>query len=359
MRRIVTVVPLLLLGAPSLRPADFRYTEVSEVTGGSLKQLMGRLPGAGDAFKPKRRTIMYQGNLVMTREESGDSATIMNAADATITTIDYRKKEYSVISLDQMRDALKNASQSMRGGRPERDKPEVAMNIKVSVYPTGKSASYAGVGCQESVTKLETEMSAPKEGAAVTSTMTVTTCVGKVPGSEVIKEVTKKLGNRFMPMQDMMAFAMMPGVNISVEGQQRLMEEMSRMDGMALRTVVVMGGFSAAGMPQGTPPGGPPAGPGEGQPPPATSETRPGGLAGALGGLGGRLGGRFGRPKQEQPPPPPPGGAPPGAPATPGSGVVLEMTTTVESFGSAPVEAIAVPRDFKKVQHPLERMANR
>jgi hypothetical protein len=88
-----------------------------------------------------------------------------------------------------------------------------------------------------------------------------------------------------------------------------------------------------------------------------------GGLAGAAGGFGG-----FGRKKkqqqQEEPqsqpqaqtPPPPAQSAPGSMGATP-PGTLMEMTTELTAFSSAPVDSskFAVPAGFKQVDHEMKK----
>ena len=89
-------------------------------------------------------------------------------------------------------------------------------------------------------------------------------------------------------------------------------------------------------------------------------------LGGLAGGLGGGLGG-FGRKKKEPEQPaaqaqqqtPPPAAAPPAqsaAGATP-PGTLMELTTELTAFSSAPVDVakVSVPAGFKQVEHDMSK----
>jgi hypothetical protein len=136
---------------------------------------------------------------------------------------------------------------------------------------------------------------------------------------------------------------MLGGMNM--QGLTEASKKLAELDGLPLYQVTRMG---AAGAPAGD----------AGQAPQAQEQQQQqqqpqaGGVGGALGRFGGF--GRLGR-KKEEPQQQPQAGQPQQSGG--GAGSLLEMTTEIISWSSAPISEadLSVPAGFKQVEHPMKK----
>src|SRR6476469_8425515 len=114
MRRTATVILSLLVLAfvPSVLKADFSYTQTTRVTGGSLLNMTRFMPGAGSIREPQTHTIAVKDGKMVTYDN--DTATIIDPAAETMTQIDFKKKQYSVITFAEMKQAMQALQQQMQ-----------------------------------------------------------------------------------------------------------------------------------------------------------------------------------------------------------------------------------------------------
>jgi hypothetical protein len=196
-----------------------------------------------------------------------------------------------------------------------------------------------------------------------------------VPGYEEIRDFYLRMMQKLPWTPGSGGFAMMqPGVG---KGMANLMKEASKLDGVPVHQVMRMGlkgeggQMAGAGQPaeqQQPAPQMPSAGQAAGDAAGRTAAGAAGGRLGRLGGLAGGLGGlgRRGKKQEEAPPPPPPPAAtdqqtPPagGISAAPGS--MMEMTTELSGFSSAPVDPskFEVPAGFKQVESEMMKAMRR
>ena len=105
MRRVPIIV-FIVLFAVSAGFADFKYTEKSKITGGSI---MGAVKFAGAFSKDAKQmtqgmnsTVSFKGNK-MRREDDLGNAEIYDLDGRRIIHIDARHKTYSVMTFDEMR----------------------------------------------------------------------------------------------------------------------------------------------------------------------------------------------------------------------------------------------------------------
>jgi hypothetical protein len=163
--------------------------------------------------------------------------------------------------------------------------------------------------------------------------------MGRVPGSEVMKEFGKRMASKMAMSTGMgpAAMGMLGGMNM--QGFTEAQKKMAELDGLPIYSVARIGG---AGAPSGEG--------GQTPPPQAQQQPQPSGGDAVRGALG-RFG-RFGR-KKEEPQQTHPAGSQ--QPAAGDAGVLLEMTTEITSWSSGAVDPIAVPPGFKEVEHPMKR----
>ena len=220
------------------------------------------------------------------------------------------------------------------------------MDYKVSVDNTGKTRQIDGIDTKEMLMKMEAQSTDQQSGQ--TGAMTINCDMWIAPniaGYQEVRDFDRRMAEKidWTPSGNM--FTANPGVSQGMAGMTR---ETAKIDGVPVLQVTTMGapgqpaaGSSQAGTQQQPAP----------QPPPQQQASAPS-LGSVLGGKLGGLGG-LGRKKQDQPPP---AAAPSDqAPSSPGS--MLEMTTELSGFASAPLDAsqFAVPAGFKQVQPDLKK----
>jgi len=355
LKKVVTIAGIMTLAGSSLL-ADFTYQETSTITGGVMMSMM-KVVGAfsKQAREPIQATIAVKGDMMVHR--SSTSASVIDLASGTITHIDFQKKQYSVMTFEEMKQMMEQMSQKAQKSQ-KGDKPE--MKFKVSANATGKSKQVAGFEAKEMIMKMEMEMEATDKdsGQSQKGGMTVTTdmwIAPGVPGYQEVREFHKRMAERLNWTPGGNMFMSDPKVS---QGMAEVYKEVAKLDGMPVQQFISMG---MAGQPgaAGAPADGsaPPAQPAQQQP----QVERPS-VGGALGGaLGGRLGlGGLGRRKPAEKPveqPAAPANAPAAGGQAPGApGSLLEMTTEMSGFSSNPVDAslFAAPAGFKKVESDLK-----
>src|SRR5439155_1487813 len=110
-------------------------------------------------------TIAIKGDKMVHR--SATHASVIDLGSGTITTIDFQKKTYSVMTFEEMKQALQQMSQKMQ----KNDNGE--MKFKVSADATGKIKHVAGVEAKELIMKMEMEATDQQSGQKGGMTVTV------------------------------------------------------------------------------------------------------------------------------------------------------------------------------------------
>src|SRR5580765_7896564 len=138
--------------------ADFTYQETSTITGGAMMSVM-KIAGAfsKQAREPIQSTIAVKGDKMVHR--TSNSASVIDLAGGTITTIDFQKKQYTVMTFEEMKQALEQMAQKMQ----KNDKAE--MKFKVSGSATNKTKQVAGLEAKEMIMKMEREGTDKESGA--------------------------------------------------------------------------------------------------------------------------------------------------------------------------------------------------
>ena len=373
--RPVLAVGLALCTSTALL-ADFQYEETTKITGGMLAG-MTRMAGvfskqAAQATKGTASTVMVKGNRMATMNPL--SGSIVDLDRETITTIDFDKKTYSVMTFAQMKQAVEDAMAKMKqqqGKKPE-GAENVDMSFKAAVKETGQTRQVAGLEARQFILTMAMEgkdqKSGQSGGMAITNDMWM---AADIAGYQEVRDFHMRMAQKLgmvvggggMNMSQMARPEMFKGL-------ADMAKEMSKLKGIPVLQMMRMG-VSA-----------------DGQPLPAASEMTPqqqqqaqgptggdvargaatsaaggiaqrrmgrlGGLAGGLGGLGG-LGGKKKQEESDQPQQQEPQqGQPAGGAA---GGVLLETTTELTGFSSAPVDPskLEVPAGFKQIQSEIEK----
>ena len=324
-----TILVFLLAAYPL--SADFSYQETSKITGGMLAGMM-KVAGvfSKQAREPIQGTVSLKGNRLSHRGAS--HASIIDLDQKTITEIDLQKKTYSVMTFDEMKQALDNMAAKMR------QKPDAQMNVKVSANATGNSKQISGYNAREMLVKIELQGTDEKTGQ--TGAMVVTTDLWIAPvvaGYSEIRDFYKRMGAELNWTPGGNMFMSRPDV---AKGMAEAMKEIATLDGTPVFQTTTMGGAGTAPSGDGTAAAAPPPQQQQQQEKPSIS----GALAGRFG-LG-RKKSQDSQPAQQQQQ----------QQAAPGT--LLEMTTEYTNFSSGAVDPsmFEIPAGFKKVEADIRKM---
>ena len=331
MNRAATIFTLTALAAAPLL-ADFTYTETSTITGGAMLSML-KVAGvfSKQAREPVVSTVSVKGDRMLHR--SNTHASVIDLSSQTITSIDFQKKQYSVMTFDEMKQMLEQMSQKMK----EKDKGE--LKFKVSANATGKTKQAAGFDAKEMVMKMEMEGTDAKSGQKGGMTVTTDMWIAQgVPGYQEVRKFYARMAEKLNWTPGGNMFMQNPQVS---EGMAEVYKEVAKLDGVPVEQFITMGGSGDGTAASQAPP------------PQQEAQDKP-----SVGGaLGSALGGRFGlgkKKKNDDAPAQQSGSASSGG----GSGSLLEMNTVMSSFNSNPVDesSFAPPAGFKKVESDMKRM---
>jgi len=307
-----------------------------------------RIAGAfsKQAREPIQSTIAVKGDKMVHR--GANSAKVIDLASGTITTIDFQKKQYSVMTFEEMKQLMEQMSQKMQKAQKAQKGDKGEMQFKVSANTTGKSKQVAGLEAKEMIMKMEMEgtdkESGQKGGMTVTTDMWI---APGIPGYQEVRDFQKRMAEKFNWTPGGNMFMSNPQVS---QGMAEVSKEIAKLDGVPVQQIISMG---MAGQPSAADGSAPPAQ----QQPQVERPTGGGAVGGALGGRFGGLGG-LGRKKPVEQPAAPANAPAAGGQASGAPGSLLEMTMEMSSFSSKPADAslFAVPAGFKKVDSDLKKM---
>ena len=354
---------LLALPVPAaLQATDYTYQQTTQLTGGSLLHMMKSVGFISSQARhmgdPIVSTIYLKDNRLA--NVSPESIEIIDLDKETITHVDTQKKTYTVMTFDQMKEAMANAREQMEKQPPARpaDQPasdpnaqNVKMSFDVKVRKTGIQKEISGLQSDEAIltmTMTATDTQSQQSGAmAITNDMWM---VPAIPGYDQVRDFYKRMAMKMVDSNTIALgydfskmLAQNPGAGQALGDMAK---EMQKLDGVPIMQVMRMG-TTVNGQPlpaaseAPTPPA--PAGPSAG-------DVAKQGMTSALTshfGFGG-----FGKKKQD----PPPDQNQDAAQAQPTSAILMETQITTSNFSSAPVDPshFEVPAGYKLVQSPAQ-----
>ena len=356
---------LLALATP-LAHADFTYTDTTQLTGGSMLQLM-KVAGAfskqaRQSSEPIISTVILKGNRLA--RISQQSTEIIDLDRETITTIDHVKRQYTVMTFEQMRQqiqqAMEKATQQQKSATPtQQPASDTNVTFQVHVRNTGATKDVSGVNANESI--LAMTMDATDKTSGQTGSMAITNdlwLAPDIPGYGEVRDFyvryAEKMKIIFNGALNPSMFAQYPGAG---QGMADMVKEMSKLKGIPVLQIMRMGmTANGAALPAASeaPLPASPDMPTAGQVAQQTAQqSAAAAIASKLGGFGGMAGGfgGFGHKKKADPAPPaaddtPAAGA---APAT--SAVLIESNTQLASFSQASVDPtrFAIPAGYQQI----------
>ncbi len=359
----------LLATVSAAAHADFSYTETTQITGGSMMQLM-KVAGtfsktARQAGEPIVSTIIVKGNR-MTR--IGEQRTeIIDLDRETITSIDHQKRQYTVMTFEQMRQqmekAMQKAKEEQQKKTPAQDTASnTDIKFQVHVRDTGATKDVVGLRANESI--LTMAMDATDKTSGQTGSMAITNdlwLAPEIPGYDEVKDFYRRYAEK---MRVVFNGALNPGMLAQYpgagQGMADMIKEMSKLKGIPVLQVMRMGmTVNGATLPAASeaplpPPGASPEMPSAGDVAQnAAQQSATSAIAskmGSLGGLAGGFGG-FGH-KKKADPPPTAASEQIQAAAPPAAAVLVESNTQLAGFSQMPADEskFDVPAGYTQVQ---------
>jgi hypothetical protein len=372
----------LCVALPSSSFADFRYDETTKITGGSLVS-MAKFAGAfskqaHQITDPVNSTILVKGNRMAHINQ--DTTEITDLDQETITQIDHTKKQYSVVTFQEMKAAMEEAMRKAQAQPKQAPPPPTTsttpppeMKFKVSVTNTGATKQVAGLAASESILKMSMEAKDQKSGQTGNMAMTNDMWMApEIPGYGEIRDFNTRMALKMKTafsgaMPSLMSPQMLAAQPGMFSGMGDMAKEMSKLKGVPVSQIMRMG-TTADGSPLPAaseaplpPSNGPNTGAIAGQA--ATSATDSAANSAAsnaashlgLSGIGhlGSFGGFHKKKQPDQPAtqPAPANGAPPNA------AVLMESSIEMTRFSSAPVDATLfdVPAGYSKVASEYQK----
>jgi hypothetical protein len=370
------VCAMLMLGSVPAH-ADFKYTETTQMTGGSLMSMMKAASmfskQASKSTQPTTTTHAVKGNHLRTENADG-RIQIIDLDGRRFIEIDPQKKTYSEMTFDEMKAAMDRAMERAQQQPQQQSKPQApqqqdakaTVSAKVNVIPGTATWKILGQTANEMKVQIDMEVTAqptndaqasaaanaqasgqPAGPVSGTISTTVDTWVAPdVPGYKELGEFYARMGKETN---------WVPPASVHVdprvsESLGELQKNQGRLKGLPLLEYVTTsmvlppGTATDAQNPNGS--NSSASGASSNNPPTSASDAM-------MKGLGGMFGGRKKKndaatdpnSSNSQNPPPPP--------STPGS--LMEMTTQVTTFSDAALDAsmFEVPAGYTKVPSPF------
>ena len=383
MMRYAAVV-LLGLCAQPLVFADASYQETTEITGGSLVQMMKVASvfssRARQAQAPTTSSVMiHQNRMVRTGPFSTE---IIDLDQQTITHIDLQKRQYYTTTFAQMREAMQRAAEQMKQKEQEQQRqpkedngnPSANVSFSAKVHETGTTKQVDGQNAKEAILTLSMDATSTtdanqKGSLAITSDMWL---IADAPGYEEVKSFNVRMAKELAMDTEMNSMAALlnaqPGAGQAMADMKK---EMSKMAGIPVLQVMRMG-MTANGAPLPAPSQDPAQAPSANNDRAAENakSSMEDGVANSLGNVlgGGRFGGLMrhkSKKKAEDSETANNGNVQKVSTqnangqngSAPQSAVLLEMSTHRSNFSAGPVDTsnFEVPAGFKQMESPMNR----
>lgn len=365
------ILAAAVLLQPSAR-ADVSYQETTQITGGSLLRMV-KLAGAfssqaRQANEPTVTHVVLHGNRMV--RSNPHTTEIIDLDQRTITFIDYDKHNYSVMTFQQMEEAMANAmAKGKQQGAASADRQNMAngaqMNFDAHISSNGFTRTIDGLQAKEALVTVTMIANADdgsnvKAGMAATSEMWL---VPEIPGVEELRAFSRRMAQELSidvtASQISGMLAAQPG---GAEALTNLKKEASKVQGFPVLQVTRVG-VSTDGQPLPAPSVAPVSS-NQGNGASAGAVTREvatdtttqvaGSETSKLGTFGRALGGSslgaFMRHKPQAKPEPETSSGSPDA-----AGVLLESQTSIDHFSTSPADltSFVVPAGYRQVISPM------
>jgi hypothetical protein len=371
-------IPLFISGVlwQPLAYADVSYQETTQVTGGSLQGML-KLAGAfssqaKQANAPVTSTVAIHGNRMVRSDPH--TTEIIDLDQRVMTFIDHDKHTYSVVTFQQMQQAMADAAAKAKAqtktSSDSNTSTDAQMSFNAHVSANGTTRNIDGRDAKEALLTITmiakaNDGSNAKGGMAATSEMWL---VNDVPGQEELSAFSHRMAKELSV--DTSASQMSGLLSAQPGGAQAMAElkkEAAKMSGMPVLQVTRLG-VSADGQPLPAPSvapmaqskGGSSTGPMGREIATGTGTQVASDQVSKLGSFGRALGGSsMGALMRHKPSSPSstPAPAPDNSATAATSGVLLESQTETGSFSTAPVDLskFEIPAGYKQIASPMVR----
>jgi len=351
-RKVCLLVSVSVLLVSTMSMADFKYTQTSQITGGAMAGMVKAMGVFSKKLREPAETTTYVKGGYLRSDHADGSYQIIDLDGRRFIEVYPHKSAYSVMTFEQMREAMEKAAQRMHDEmqrQANEKKTNVTITPKIDVSPTGRTQTLLGQSAQEVNIKIEMEMQATGQNQAPQNASFSTTVdswvAPSVAGYAEVANFYKKMATE-IGWSPNASFGMDPRV---AQSMVALYREGKIPAGLPLLQVISL---VAAGQvpPQGAQ-----------QPSEASSSSQEAATpsevaAKALGGMFGGFGG-FGHKKKKQPEESSTGNANPAANSA-ATASLMEITARVVSFSADTLDAalFQVPEGYKQVQPNMEKM---
>jgi hypothetical protein len=222
--------PALLAGAlllPTFAFADVSYQETTQITGGSMMG-MAKMAGmfssqAKQALAPTTSHVMIHGGRMMRSDPH--TTEIIDLDAQTITMIDHDKRSYSVMTFQQMEQAMADAAAKAKTSQPSTANAS-QMTFDAHITSTGATRELNGETAHETLLTItmlaNSGEAAGKGGMAVTSEMWL---IDDAPGMAEMRSFNQRMAKELA--MDMNASAM-SGLLAAQPGGAQAMAELRK-----------------------------------------------------------------------------------------------------------------------------------
>jgi hypothetical protein len=298
---------------------------------GGLIATMTKVVGvfSRQAREPVQITVLVKGDRMA--QLNARNGHIIDLARETITEIDFQRKTYSLVTFAQMTEALKQLEAEAKS---KRGAANMELKVEASVKETGRTKQFSGLDARELLMSLEMQAADPsKNEINIYMVVNADLWMAPQPGYQEVRSFRERLGQKLNWTPGGATFSQ--GRSEIIQGLSALSKETAKLEAAPVFQVIKMGFPGGSDQPAAQP---------QEQPPPDKR-------GGALGRIGGRLGGLARRKKSEPPPAAEAAQAQP-QPQEPISTSLLEMTTELSGFSTAPVDPsrFEVPAGFRQVE---------
>jgi hypothetical protein len=361
---VATSLLALLLG--SALKADLKYQEATQITGGMLESATKMMSFFGVKGLDKTMSTHYiKGDRLRTdnlvNNELTDS-TIIRLDREDIINIDHKKKGYTVMTFEQMRQQMQKAMEAMQHPSKGSDKdaktdakaPDVKFEPKISIKDTGETKVINGFNTRHVIMSIQMEGQDQKtqdKGAfGADSDLWITKDVsGFAEQREFYKKYATKFGSALMPKGMTVSAGTDPRVGPAMA---ELSKQAEKMEGVPVLTVTAV---NISGTPSDGTQSSQPSSSSRETSSSSSSQESSGkeAVAESLGKVLGGFGG-FGRKKKKEEPKPTVSESSSTSSSSTGpvSVNLMKMTSELKSLSNAPLDTslFEIPQGYKLTQ---------
>ncbi|MFQ5792925.1 MAG: hypothetical protein ACE5JI_20845 [Acidobacteriota bacterium] len=242
MKKAILIAGALSLAAAGAGLADVTYEQEAKM-GGFMKVLtLGR---------GQKTVTRISGDKM--RTETGRDVRIIDISAEKIYQLDTKKKTYTVMTFEQMRQQIQAAMATAKAAGQERPEGEEgsqqSMSAEVQVTDTGHKQTIKGYDCRQVLMQLDMTIKDEESGEESTlSSVTELWLTEEAPGVDEInafhRRMAEKLGTTELGKR--MTSGQNPLTGQFSAGMRRTATEMKKMKGFAMRSVFYFGSAEAA-----------------------------------------------------------------------------------------------------------------